>query len=48
VRLATHPLVWDPVIKTVLQVPASVAFCGLGVLALWIGRRRRRTNIFAN
>ncbi len=43
-----HPIVWDPTIRTVLSIPA---FLMLGVLAaglFYLGRPRRRVEIFIN
>ena len=48
VQRATHPLVWDPGIRLVLSMPASLAFATLGLLFGYLGRRRRRVNVFAN
>jgi hypothetical protein len=48
VRKSTHPLVWDAGIAKVLLLPAWIVFGALGVLAAYAGRRRRRTNVFAN
>jgi choline-glycine betaine transporter len=48
VRRSTHPLVWDLGIGKLLLLPAWSVFALLGMLAAYAGRRRRRTNIFAN
>jgi hypothetical protein len=48
VRRSTHPLVWDVGIAKVLMLPTWSVFGALGLLAAYAGRRRRRTNIFAN
>ncbi len=38
-----HPLLWDPVIFSVLRLPAALLFLGIGfALALAFRRRRRR------
>jgi hypothetical protein len=42
------PLLWDPLAKAVLSIPAWGLFAGLGGLLIWLGRRRRRVNIFVN
>ena len=34
------PVLWDPVVRTLLLLPASVAGFALGALLLWLGRRR--------
>ena len=48
VRRSTHPLVWDAGIGKLLLLPTWSVFAFLGVLAAYAGRRRRRTNVFAN
>src|SRR5262249_37579680 len=48
VRRSTHPLVWDVGIAKVLLLPTWSVFALLGLIAAYAGRRRRRTNIFAN
>ena len=48
VRRSTHPAVWDLVIGKLLLLPAWSLFAALGMLAAYAGRRRRRTNVFAN
>jgi len=40
--------VWDLVIGKLLLLPAWSLFGALGMLAAYAGRRRRRTNVFAN
>ena len=48
VRRYSHPLVWDVLIQRLLMVPTWAAFGTLGLLAAYVGRRRRRINVFAN
>jgi hypothetical protein len=48
VSRATHPLVWDLVLRKVLLVPTWALFGALGLLLAFAGRRRRRVNVFAN
>jgi hypothetical protein len=48
VRRSTNPLVWDAGIAKVLLLPTWCVFGVLGLLVAYAGRRRRRTNIFAN
>lgn len=48
VERRAHPLVWDPGLVTVLQLPAWVLFGLLGALLAYAGRRRREVNVFAN
>ena len=42
------PVVWDPVITSLLTIPVCVALGVLALLFLWLGRRRRRIDIFVN
>jgi hypothetical protein len=48
VQRRTHPLVWDPVLVTILGLPAWGLFGIAGFLLGYAGRRRREVNIFAN
>src|SRR5215470_5794821 len=48
VQTRTHRFVWDPVIRTVLAIPTFVFFGALAVLFLYLGRPRRRVEIFVN
>lgn len=48
VQTRTHPLVWDPVIRSVLSIPAFGTFGVLAVGLLYLGRPRRRVEIFVN
>lgn len=41
-------LLWDPFVKSLLAIPAWALFGGLGTAFAWIGRRRRRINIYVN
>ncbi|GAB4240549.1 MAG: hypothetical protein Kow0032_28240 [Methyloligellaceae bacterium] len=43
-----HPYLWDPVIQSILQVPTWIFFTGLGLFLYWLGRRRRRRNVYMN
>ena len=43
-----NPSLWDPVILTVLQVPSWIIFAVLGLLLYWLGRKRRRINVYDN
>lgn len=45
---ATHPLVWHTMLEPILALPAWVSFTILAMIVGWVGRRRRRINIFAN
>jgi hypothetical protein len=48
VRRSTHPLVWDMGLGKLLLLPTWCVFAVLGIIAAYAGRRRRRTNVFAN
>lgn len=48
VRTRTHPIVWDPVARSVLAIPAAVTLGALAALFFYLGRRRRRVEIFVN
>jgi hypothetical protein len=48
VQRKTHPLVWDPVLVSILRLPAWGLFGLVGALLAYAGRRRREVNIFAN
>lgn len=39
---------WDPIIIAVLQTPTWIVFFIFAGLLYWLGRKRRRTNVFAN
>lgn len=45
---SAHALLWDPLVKSLLALPAWAAFGSLGALLAWTGRRRRRVNIYVN
>jgi hypothetical protein len=45
---ATSSLLWDPLVKSLLAVPAWLVFASLGAACGYAGRRRRRVNIFTN
>jgi hypothetical protein len=48
VEMRAHPLLWDPVIGSLLALPAWLSLGALGVLVSWLGRPRRRVDIFVN
>ncbi|MBO6754824.1 MAG: hypothetical protein JJ902_00725 [Roseibium sp.] len=37
------PVLWDPVIQTLLAWPAWAVFAPLGLVLLWLGARRAKT-----
>jgi hypothetical protein len=43
-----HPLLWDPVIRSLLALPAWASLGAVGLIFAWLGRPRRRIDIFAN
>jgi hypothetical protein len=48
VTTRTHRLVWDPVILTVLKIPTFATLAALAIAFLYLGRPRRRIEIFVN
>ena len=48
VQTRAHPLLWDPVIRWPLSIPAWISLAALSVLCFVAGRRRRRVEIFIN
>jgi hypothetical protein len=48
VERSVHPLLWQAGIAKLLLVPTWTFFGVLGILAAYLGRQRRRANIFAN
>ena len=48
VSRALHPLVWDPAIVGLINMPVFMLFGILGVFAGYMGRRQHRVNIFTN
>jgi hypothetical protein len=48
VQRYTHPIVWNWGILKILQLPAWALFAIVGVVLAFLGRRRRRVNIYAN
>lgn len=45
---SVHAILWDPILKSLLAIPAWSLFALLGGLFAYIGRRRRRVNIYTN
>jgi hypothetical protein len=48
VQNTTHPGVWNWGVLWLLQLPAWTLFGLLGLILAFVGRRRRRVNIYAN
>jgi hypothetical protein len=43
-----HPLAWDPFLTALLLWPSWALFALFGVILLWLGRKRKRTQVFSN
>jgi hypothetical protein len=43
-----HPLVWDGIIRPFLILPAWMSLGSIGLVLAYLGRRRRRVEIFTN
>ena len=43
-----HPLFWDPFLSALLLWPSWALSALVGVILLWLGRKRTRTQIFSN
>jgi hypothetical protein len=48
VSTSLHPFVWDPVLESALLLPAWLALGVIGSWLYWIGRKRKRIEIFLN
>ena len=44
----THPLVWGWGVLALLQLPTCMLFAMVGLILAYLGRRRRRVNVYAN
>jgi len=42
------PVLWDPVMTSILQAPTWVVFGILGVLLYWLGQKRKPVEVFIN
>jgi hypothetical protein len=45
---ATHPLVWDIGVSSLINLPTFFIFGVLGLLAALVGQRRERLDVFVN
>jgi hypothetical protein len=45
---SVSPILWDPVMTTVLHAPTWVVFGILGVLLYWLGQKRKPVEVFIN
>ncbi len=43
-----HPMLWNPVITSILATPTWVVLGLLGIFVFWIGRKRERIEVFTN
>ncbi len=44
-----HPMLWDPLLTSILQLPAWISLGSIGLVLGWLGRRRyQRINVFTN
>lgn len=48
VQRYTHPALWDWGLLKILQLPAWTLFGVVGLILAFLGRRRRRVNVYAN
>ena len=48
VSRSVGPYAWDPLLASILGMPASLIFLVLTIAAGWLGRPRRRVQIFIN
>lgn len=46
--LKVHPAIWDSGLARLLALPAWLVLGGLAVIILYLARKRRQLNIFAN
>lgn len=42
------PFLWTLLVKPALSIPAWIFFGWLGMMFAYLGRRRRKTNVYAN
>ena len=48
VQRSLHPALWDPVLLKLLQAPTWAALGLTGIALCYLGRRRRRVNVYSN
>ena len=48
IESSVSPMVWDPVMTTILDAPTWVVFGILGVVLFWLGRKRTPAEVFIN
>jgi hypothetical protein len=47
-QTSVSPVLWDPVMTTILHAPTWVVFGILGVLLYWLGQKRKPVEVFIN
>ena|SRR5947209_4194824 len=48
VQTHLHPWVWDPLITSLVSIPAWISLGAIAAALFYAGRRRRRVEIFVN
>ena len=48
VSAATSPKLWDGLVAPAFAIPTSLLFMVAGIVCGWLGRRRRRIDVYAN
>ena len=48
VERSVHTLAWDPAVMAILKLPAWVVLASIGAALCYLGRRRRRVEIYSN
>jgi hypothetical protein len=48
VSSTVHPVLWDPIIWRLISLPAWFLFGAIGLTFAYLGRVKRRVNIFIN
>jgi hypothetical protein len=43
-----HPMLWDPVLTTILATPTWAVLGLLGIFVFWLGRKRERIEVYTN
>lgn len=48
VAIGIHPLVWDPLLLSILAIPAWIFFAAFSALTAFAAREPKRINVFIN
>ena len=48
VQRSVHPLMWDPAVLSILKLPAWFVLGVVGAALCYLGRRRRRVEVYSN